>query len=207
MRFRFTIPFAFLLAVSAVPMVARAQFQPVAREELAMTTDSKAPGAAAVYLYREETEDDPHAFRTIYARIKVLTDAGKNAAVVQVSFPKTFVYNAVGNNSSYLASGDATSFSLPAIERNGEDQPWDTDSYQGKVEIGAIEGRVTHADGTVVPLTGKASQLLKVTKGPRATRCAMTAISRLPTGNCKRNTSSTRSILSFGPPGSFFPRM
>ena len=139
-----------------------------------MTSDPKAPGAAAVYLYREETEDDPHAFRTVYARIKVLTEAGKSAAVVHVSFPQTLVYNAVGNNSSFLASGDATNFSAPALERTGEDQPWDTDSYVGKVEIGALEGRVTQADGTVVPLTGKPSQLLKVTKGPRGSETTFT---------------------------------
>ncbi len=174
MRFLAALPFVFLPAVGFGPLVAHAQFPPVAREDLAMTSDSKAPGAAAVYLYREETEDDPHAFRTIYARIKVLTEAGKNAAVVHVSFPKTFVYNAVGNNSSFLASGDATNFSLPAIEHTGEDQPWDTDSYVGKVEIGALEGRVTHADGKVIPLAGKASQLLKVTKGPRGSETTFT---------------------------------
>src|ERR1700739_5098785 len=100
MRFHFALPFAFLLAMGAVPQVASAQFPPIAREELSMTTDSKAPGAAAVYLYREETEDDPPAFRTIYARLKFLTDAGRSAATVHVSFPKTFVYNAVGSHYS-----------------------------------------------------------------------------------------------------------
>jgi hypothetical protein len=174
MRFCHALSFAFLLAVGTIPLVARAQFPSIPKEELAMTSDPKAPGAAAVYLYREETEDDPHAFRTVYARIKVLTEAGKSAAVVHVSFPKTFVYNAQGNNSSFLASGDATNFSLPAIEHTGEDQPWDTDSYVGKVEIGALEGRVTHADGTVVPLTGKASQLVKVAKGSRGSETTFT---------------------------------
>src|ERR1700722_17030440 len=157
MRFLAALPFVFLPAVGFGPLVARAQFPPVGREDLAMTSDSKAPGDAAVYLYREETEDDPHAFRTVYARIKVLTEAGKNAAVVHVDFPTTFVFNAVGNNSSHLSSGTATSWSVPAMERNGEDQPWDTDTYVGKVEIGALEGRVTHADGSFIPLPSKAS--------------------------------------------------
>jgi hypothetical protein len=174
MRFHDALPLAFLLAVGSLPMTAHAQFQPVSKEELAMTSDSKAPGAAAVYLDREETEDDPHAYRTIYARIKVLTEAGKSAAVVHVNFPKTFVFNAVGNNSSFLASGDATNFSLPTIERTGQDQPWDTDTYVGKVEIGALEGRVIHPDGTVIPLTGKSSELLKVTKGPRGSETSFT---------------------------------
>lgn len=139
-----------------------------------MTSDPEAPGAAAVYLYREETEDDPHAFRTVYARIKVLSEAGKSAAVVHVDFPTTFVYNAVGSNFSRLASADATNWSLPTIEHSGEDQPYDTDTYIGKVEIGALEGRVTQPDGTVVPLTGRASDLLKISKGPRGSETTFT---------------------------------
>lgn len=174
MRFQGALPLVLLLAVQTVPLAAHAQFAPVPKEELAMTSDPKAQGAPAVYLYREETEDDPHAFRTIYARIKVLTEAGKNAAIVHVSFPKTFVYNAVGTNFSRIAAGDATNWSLPTIEHTGEDQPWDTDTYVGKVEIGALEGRVIHADGSVVPLTGKPSQLLKVTKGPRGSETTFT---------------------------------
>ncbi|HKD59415.1 MAG TPA: transglutaminase domain-containing protein [Terracidiphilus sp.] len=163
-----------LLLLAASPLVARAQFPAVSKEELNMTSDPKAPGAAAVYLYREDTEDDPHAFRTVYARIKVLTEAGKSAAVVQIDFPKTFVFNALGNNFSRLASGSATNWSLPAIEHAGEDQPWDTESYVGKVEIGALEGRVTHVDGSVVPLAGKASELLKVSRGPRGSETTFT---------------------------------
>lgn len=176
MFMRSYLPFRFFLslAIVAVPVIARAQFQPVSKEELAMTSDPKAPGAAAVYLYREETEDDPHSFQTVYARIKVLTEAGKQAATVHVEFPTTFVYNATGDNFSRLASADATNWSLPSIEHTGEDQPYDTDSYVGKVEIGALEGRVTHADGTVVPLTGKASTLLKATKGSRGTETTFT---------------------------------
>ena len=72
----------FLVSVALPPLTSRAQFQPVTKEELSMTADPAAPGADAVYLYREETEDDPHAFRTVYARIKVLTEAGKSAGVV-----------------------------------------------------------------------------------------------------------------------------
>ena len=225
MRFHPSLPLAFLFAIGTVPLVAHAQFPPVSKEDLAMTSDSKAPGAAAVYLYREETEDDPHAYRTVYAQIKVLTEAGKSAAAVHVSFPQTLVYNAVGNNSSFLASGDATNFSLPSIEHTGEDQPWDTDSYVGKVEIGALEGRVTHADGTVVPLTGKASQLLKVNKGPRGSETTFTMPSvevgsvieyryqvrydrylTAPDWKVQKSTSSTRNTLSSGLLGSFFPR-
>ena len=112
MRFHDALPLSFLLAVGSLPLVAHAQFPPVPKEELAMTSDAKAPGAAAVYLNREESEDDPHAFRTIYARIKVLTEEGKSAAVVHVDFPQTFVYNAAGTNSSRRSFAAA-----PSIEQ------------------------------------------------------------------------------------------
>lgn len=166
--------------LAAFPPASHAQFQPISKEELSMAADPAAPGAAAVYLYREETEDDPHAFRTVYARLKVLTEAGKAAAEVHVDFPKTFVYNAAGTNSSRMAGGfgsastmgsaagpNSAHWDLPNVNHLGEDAPWDTDSYVGKVEIGALEGRVIHPDGTIVPLTGKPTDILKVVKGSR----------------------------------------
>lgn len=174
MQFHPFLRFAFLPALGLIPVFAHAQFSPVPKEELTMSSDSKAPGAAAVYLYREETEDDPHAFRTVYARIKVLTEAGKSAAEVHISFPKSFVFNAQGNNFSRAATGTALGWSMPTIEHSGEDQPWDTDSYVGKVEIGALEGRVIHPDGTVIPLQGKPSALLKVSRGPRGNETTFT---------------------------------
>jgi len=43
-----------------------------------------------------------------------------------------------------------------------------------KVEIGALEGRVIHPDGTVVPLTGKPTELLKTTPGVRGNETTFT---------------------------------
>src|SRR5215472_16966992 len=78
----------FLAACLASPFVARAQFQEPTKEELQMTSDPKAPGAAAVYLYREETVDDNHHFHTYYVRIKVLTDKGKDLATQSIPYEK-----------------------------------------------------------------------------------------------------------------------
>jgi Domain of Unknown Function with PDB structure (DUF3857)/Transglutaminase-like superfamily len=51
-----------------------------------MTSQPEVPGAAAVYLFREETtEDDMHMF-SIYVRLKVLTEAGKEYSNVQLSY-------------------------------------------------------------------------------------------------------------------------
>jgi hypothetical protein len=74
-----------LLAVcSSCPL--RAQFQAPTPEELKMTADPKAPGAAAVYLNIEEITNDELHFRSYYARIKVLTEKGKDLATVEVPY-------------------------------------------------------------------------------------------------------------------------
>lgn len=165
MRSRLNACFGTLLLVLGVFGVSHAQFQPASKEELAMTSDPKAPGAPAVYLLREETDDDPHAFRSIYGRIKVLTEEGKQAATIHIRYPHTFVYNAMGNNSSRMASGNANHWDTPNINHLGEDQPWDTDSYEGKVQIAALEARVIQPDGSILPVTDKSEELLKTVVG------------------------------------------
>ena len=73
-----------LAAVS--PTLVSAQFQPANPDELKMTSDPKAPGAAAVYLYYEEIDHDDKQSRNFYARIKVLTEKGKEAATVEIPY-------------------------------------------------------------------------------------------------------------------------
>jgi hypothetical protein len=76
----------FLAAVS--PAVVYAQFQPPTPEELKMTSDPKAPGADAVYLNVEEIANDPLHYQSYYARIKVLTEKGKDLATVELPYLK-----------------------------------------------------------------------------------------------------------------------
>jgi Domain of Unknown Function with PDB structure (DUF3857)/Transglutaminase-like superfamily len=65
---------------------ARAQWTTPTPEELSMKTQPEVPGAAAVYLFREETtEDDLHMF-SIYVRLKVLTEGGKEYSNVQLQY-------------------------------------------------------------------------------------------------------------------------
>jgi len=75
-----------LLIVIASPAFLRAQFQEPTQEELKMTEDPKAPGAAAVYFNVEEIANDPLHFQSFYARIKVLTERGKELATVEVPY-------------------------------------------------------------------------------------------------------------------------
>jgi hypothetical protein len=95
------------------------KFQEPTKEELQMTSDPKAPGAPAVYLYREESTDNRSHYISQYARIKILTEKGREEwANVEVPY-------SVGH-------------SAPPI----------------------IEARTIHSDGTVIPLVGKAEDLL-----------------------------------------------
>jgi hypothetical protein len=55
-------------------------------EELKMTAEPAAPGAAAIYLYRDERADDKLHEHTLYVRLKVLTDKGKDYADVEIPY-------------------------------------------------------------------------------------------------------------------------
>ena len=107
-----------LAALSLPPACAAQKFQEPTKEELQMTSDPKAPGAPAVFLYLQSEADNRNHYQSMYARIKVLTEKGKEWATVEVPY-------------------------IP-----------------GYMDPPIIEGRTIHADGTVIPLAGKASDLL-----------------------------------------------
>ena len=79
----------FVLAVLAtfnvLPAKAAKWYRPTPKQ-LKMTKDPKAPNAAAVYLYREETVNDKERFHSFYAVIKVLSAAGKKWADVKLPY-------------------------------------------------------------------------------------------------------------------------
>lgn len=76
------------LIAALSPAFVFAQFQPPNPDELKMTSDPKAPGADAVYLEYREKDDTQDAYWTVYARIKVLTEKGKDAATVSLPYLK-----------------------------------------------------------------------------------------------------------------------
>jgi Transglutaminase-like superfamily len=164
MRSYLAASFGILLLGASAPLVSYSQFQPPAADELSMTSEPKAPGAAAVYLYREEVTDDAHHFRTVYARLKILTPEGVAATTVHIPLNKNFVYYAKGENSSQFASAYSNNWAQPDINHSGEDAPVDSDSFNVPLDIGAVEGRTIQPDGKIVPLTGPQSQFLKFVK-------------------------------------------
>jgi len=117
---RFVLP-AFLVLLLVTPALSRAQFHEPTPDELKMTDDPKAPGAAAVYLDFQEIANDPLHFQSYYARIKILQEKGKELATVELPY------------------------------------------FRGNRQVTNIKGRTIHSDGTVIPLTVKAEDLL-VTK-------------------------------------------
>jgi hypothetical protein len=86
MRILASMRATFLLFALASPAVLLAQFQQPTDEELKMTADPKAPGAAAVYLNVEEIANDQLHYESFYARIKVLSEKGKELATVEVPY-------------------------------------------------------------------------------------------------------------------------
>ena len=81
--------FVAILAVLFLPRLSRAGANyggPVDPAELQMKDLPQQPGAAACVLSYEETDDDLKHSRFIYTRIKVLTEAGRKYADVQVPY-------------------------------------------------------------------------------------------------------------------------
>lgn len=79
---------AVLIFAAVSPVLLFAQFQQPTDDELKMTSDPKAPGADAVYLDIEEIANDPMHYQSTYARIKVLTEKGKERATVELPYLK-----------------------------------------------------------------------------------------------------------------------
>ena len=80
-----------LVALSILTMHVAAHaddWPPITPEDLSMKTLPEQPGASAVVLLREETTDDPHNHRTVYMRIKVLTEPGRKYADVEIPYSR-----------------------------------------------------------------------------------------------------------------------
>lgn len=60
----------------------------VTPEELAMTSEPLAPGATAIYLYRQIDQDHEVGLDRVYQQLKVLSEAGRNHANVQIAYRK-----------------------------------------------------------------------------------------------------------------------
>ena len=79
----------FALAIAGVVTLrtaAAADWLPIEPRELQMTSEPGAPGAAAVYLYRQVDRSDVYYNEKIYIRIKILSEEGLKYANVEIPF-------------------------------------------------------------------------------------------------------------------------
>ena len=77
-----------LLLLRPSPVRAQGEWQSIDPADLAMKEEPLAPGAAAIYLYREALDDDNVAHEDFYIRIKVLTEEGKKYGNVELPYLK-----------------------------------------------------------------------------------------------------------------------
>jgi len=72
------------------PVAAGEEWQPISQEELRITSVPEAPGAPAVYLYRQVDRKDFGRSNTEYnyLRIKILTEEGRKYGNVEIVYPR-----------------------------------------------------------------------------------------------------------------------
>ncbi len=78
------VVFALIVVVNSLAV----DWPPINPEDLSMTTLKEQPGAPAMILLREETDDDLNSFHSVYERIKILTDAGREYANVEIPYSR-----------------------------------------------------------------------------------------------------------------------
>jgi len=85
-------PVLWLLAFSTLTIFARAgeDWLPITPEELKMASEPNAPGASAIYLYRQVDRNDAEYHEYEYARIKIFSEEGRKYADVEIPFLKGF---------------------------------------------------------------------------------------------------------------------
>jgi hypothetical protein len=80
--------FFFFLVLFLLAVPAWADWPPIVPEDLKMTDLTQQKGASAVVLLREEVADDPNNYHSVYMRIKILTEAGRRDADVEIPYSR-----------------------------------------------------------------------------------------------------------------------
>jgi hypothetical protein len=103
----------------------RAQaFPPVAADELTMTSEPLAPGAPAVILQRRDDRDDERLKQSKYFRVKVLTEAGREQANIEIPFNRGYAEVKNVRARTVGPDGSITDFSGQIYERDLAKGKW-----------------------------------------------------------------------------------
>ena len=125
-----------------------------------MTAEPAAPNASAVFLYREETTDDKLHMHSVYVRLKILTEAGKQYADVEIPYEhRTFSITDVAGRTIH-SDGSAVPFTGKPYDKML--RKTSAYSYQAKVfsmpdvQVGSIleyRYKLRYDDNFAVPPT------------------------------------------------------
>ncbi len=78
--------FLVILFIGSITRSHAADWPPIAPDEQSMTSVPDQPGVSAIILSRQETDDDTLHYHGVYIRIKVLTEAGRKYADVELPY-------------------------------------------------------------------------------------------------------------------------
>ena len=74
--------------IVVAPAVAE-DWLPINPDDLTMTSEPKAPGASAIYLFRQVDRSDASFYESYYERLKILTDEGRKYANIEVPYDQS----------------------------------------------------------------------------------------------------------------------
>ncbi len=87
-----------------------ADWPPITPEEQSMTSLPQQPGAPAVILAREENDDDTMHSQYVYERLKILTDAGREYANVEIPYNRGVIKISEVSGRTIHADGTVVNF-------------------------------------------------------------------------------------------------
>jgi hypothetical protein len=127
---------------------------PITPEELSMTNLPEQPGAVAVVLRREEVSDDPRNHRTVYVRIKVLTEPGRRYADVEIPYSRRHfkIYDVSGRTvhsggTIVMFSGKPFDKVMVRSKERGKEERYQVKSFTlPDVQVGSILEYRYHQD-------------------------------------------------------------
>jgi Domain of Unknown Function with PDB structure (DUF3857) len=111
-------------ALAAAPLVAATDWLPISPDDLKMSSEPMAPGAPAVYLYRQIDRDDAGYREKAYVRIKILATPGLQYANVAIPFNKEYesirdIEARTIRPDGSIAQFDGQVFERPVLETKG----------------------------------------------------------------------------------------
>ena len=115
-------------------------------EELSMTSVPEQPGAAAIVLLREEVTNDPQNNRSVYMRIKVLTEPGRKYADVEIPYSRRHFTISDVSGRTIHRDGSIVPFSGKAFDKvivrrrdRGKEERYQVKSFTlPDVQVGSI---------------------------------------------------------------------